>query len=217
MPKLDPLVAGRYDRAAVLRGLGLDPALPTVLFAPTWIRGGCLDAQGEAILERLAAQPRNVVVKLHDNSLDLRKQRRDWAAEVARHAAAKGSRLRLATGHDSNPYLAAADAMVSDASSVANEYLLLDRPLVLFRLPDLEREWPATDRATWGLETGIAIDRAAELDAALERALADPAAKRDVRRAAAADFFYHPGRAAPVAAALLRRYAGVESAAAKAT
>ncbi|HYE91641.1 MAG TPA: hypothetical protein VEA38_11505, partial [Terriglobales bacterium] len=36
MPKVDCLVDGSLRRDDVLRGFGLDPALPTVLYAPTW-------------------------------------------------------------------------------------------------------------------------------------------------------------------------------------
>ena len=51
-----------------------------------------------------------------------------------------GERQRLVRGFDSNPYLAAADLLISDASSVANEFLVLDRPLVFFRLSGLEED-----------------------------------------------------------------------------
>lgn len=210
MPKLDPLVNGAFRREAVLAELGLDPAKRTVLFAPTWIAGGCLDAQGFDIVRALARLDVNVIVKLHDNSFDRRKQRVDWGAELPQ---VLSRNQVLARGVDSNPYLAAADVLVSDASSVANEFLLLDRPLVYFRLEHLERDWPATDRATWGTNTGIAIDRAAELPAAIERALAEPGALSAVRRAAAADFFYAPGTAAERAAREISAAAGVEVAA----
>ena len=36
MPKVDRLVDGSLNRDAILQTLGLDPALPTVLYAPTW-------------------------------------------------------------------------------------------------------------------------------------------------------------------------------------
>lgn len=204
MPKLDALVQGKYDRTQVLQELGLDPGKKTVLFAPTWIQGGCLDIQGHEIVRALAKLPYNVIVKLHDNSYDLRKQRCDWGRELP---PLLGKDAVMVREPDSNPLLAAADLLISDASSIANEYLLLDRPLIFFRVPDLEREWPSTDRKTWGTETGITIDRADELPAAIERSFADPSAKSLTRREAARDFFYHPGEAAPIAAALLRQYA----------
>lgn len=204
MPKLDALVNGVFDRDAVLRSFGLDPSLRTILFAPTWIRGGCLDTQGLEILDVLNQLPHNVIVKLHDNSFDLRKQRFDFQQLIPPRL---GPRMRLAEGFDSNPYLAAADVLVSDASSIANEFLLLDRPLVFFRLDELEKDWPATDRSTWGTNTGTVIDRAEELPEAIDAALANPRAHSAIRRAAAEDFFYHPGRATSIAADLIAKYA----------
>ena len=210
MPKLDALVEGRHDRTAVLEELGLDPARPTVLFAPTWIRGGCLDVQGEEIVRALGGLPVNTIIKLHDNSYDLRKQRVDFARALPPLLT---QHQRLVRGFDSNPYLAAADLLISDASSVANEFLLLDRPLVFFRLRDLEEHWPSTDAETWGTKTGDVIDAASELEGAVLGALDDPTRLGDIRRAAAADFFYAPGGASERAARLLRSYAGLEEAA----
>ena len=40
MPKVDCLVDGSLSRAPILEGLGLDPARPTVLYAPTWSPAG---------------------------------------------------------------------------------------------------------------------------------------------------------------------------------
>ncbi len=204
MPKLDALVNGAFDRARVLAGLGLDPAKKTVLFAPTWIEGGCLDRHGKEIVTALRALDVNVIVKLHDNSFDLRKQSTDWARVLP---PLLGKNQVLARDPDSNPCLAAADLLISDASSVANEFLLLDRPLVFFSLAHLEKDWPATDRETWGTKTGAVIERVDQLERAVQDGLANPRERSDVRRAAAADFFHRPGTATARAVECLRRYA----------
>ncbi|MBI4879812.1 MAG: hypothetical protein HY812_09165 [Planctomycetes bacterium] len=67
-------------------------------------------------------------------------------------------------------------------------------------LEGLEKDWPATDLETWGTKTGATIDRAEELGEAVAHALAHPEERAEVRRAAAEDFFYHPGDAAAHAA-----------------
>ena len=46
MPKVDCLVDGTCSRAAIVRTLGLDPARPTVLYAPTWSPASSLNAMG---------------------------------------------------------------------------------------------------------------------------------------------------------------------------
>ncbi len=209
MPKLDPLVQGRYERGQVLAGLGLDPSLPTVLFAPTWIRGGCLERQGQEIVRALGRLEVNTLIKLHDNSYDPRKQSCDWARVLPPLLA---PRQLLVQDFDSNPYLAAADVLVSDASSIANEFLLLDRPLIFFRLEGLEKDWPATDLETWGTKTGATIDRVEELPEAVAQALLHPEERADVRRAAARDFFYYPGQAAARAAERLLDCLGLSEA-----
>lgn len=209
MPKLDRLARGEYDRRVELERLGLDPSRKTVLFAPTWIPGGCLDTMGFDIVRELGRLDVNTIVKLHDNSFDLRKQRVDWARALPEIL---GPNQRLAPGYDSSPYLYCADALISDASSVANEYLLLDRPLIFFRLPALEKHWPATDRETWGTRTGLEIERAEELAEAVEHVLDHPDELRDVRRSAARDFFYNPGSAARVAARRLLGEMGLSEA-----
>ena len=206
MPKLDPLVNGRFDRDRILTELRLDPSKKTVLFAPTWIEGGCLDQQGREIVQRLGQLDVNSLIKLHDNSFDLRKQRTDWAAVLP---PILGERQRLVRGFDSNPYLAASDLLISDASSVANEYLVLDRPLLFFRLRGLEEDWPSTDRSTWGTSTGDQIDDAAELLEAVPRALEQPDRLSTLRQEAARDFFYDPGTAAERAAQRLLEYVGL--------
>ena len=69
-PKVDCLVDGSLDRRAIERELELDPALPTVIYAPTWSPYSSLNSDGEAILRALTALRLNVVVKLHDRSQD---------------------------------------------------------------------------------------------------------------------------------------------------
>ena len=201
-PKLDAVLDGKHDRTAVLEGLGLDPGLPTILFAPTWVKGGCLDVQGEAIVQTLGKLEVNTIIKLHDNSYDLRKQRVDFGAVLP---PLLGPRQRLVRGFDSNPYLVAADLLISDASSIANEFLVRDRPLVFFAVDDLTGSYPETDDQAWGTRTGALVHKAEELLDVIPAALEDPGAHGAVRAEALADFFYNPGAAAPVAAAVLRR------------
>ena len=67
-PKADSLVNGTFDRAEVLKSLNLDPAIPTVIYAPTWSPYSSLNAVGEDVVERLQAEGLQVVVKLHDRS-----------------------------------------------------------------------------------------------------------------------------------------------------
>jgi CDP-glycerol:poly(glycerophosphate) glycerophosphotransferase len=212
MPKVDCLVDGSLDRRAVLAGLGLDPARPTVLYAPTWSPASSLNTIGEALIARLTALPVNLIVKLHDRSRDLRPQYSggiDWAARLERLLTDRPA--RLAQGADICPYLAAADVMIADHSSAAFEYLLLDRPLVRFHLPGLialaNIHQDYVDALSSTSDTVASVDDAVR---AVERALADPSARSAARRLVAADLFHEPGTATARCAAALYEAIGLE-------
>jgi len=197
MPKVDCLVDGSLNREEILRGLGLPSDRPTVLYAPTWSPASSLNLLGVALLARLRQMPVNVIVKLHDRSLDLRPQYSgglDWPGMLRPHLA-PGSAV-MASHADICPYLTAADVMVTDHSSAGFEYLLLDRPLVRIHVPELislanihpdyVRMLGDVSESTTGVDDTIA---------AIGRALADPASRSDSRRAVAEDLFFAPGSA----------------------
>ena len=138
MPKVDCLVNGSLQRDAIVRTLGLDPALPTVLYAPTWSPASSLNAMGLDLVRALLQRPINVMVKLHDRSRDLRERYSggvDWVAAL--RPLMQGTRGAIAQDRDICPYLAASDLMITDHSSAGFEYLLLDRPLVRIHRPEL--------------------------------------------------------------------------------
>lgn len=205
MPKVDCLVDGSLRRDGILAGFGLDPGRPTVLYAPTWSPASSLNAMGLDLVERLAAMPINLVVKLHDRSRDPRPQYSggvDWVARLTPLLSAPHT--RLATAANITPCLAAADLMITDHSSAGFEYMLLDRPLVRIDVPALIRQANIHEdyvrllaRASYNVTT------AGETLAAVERALAEPLAMSRERREVGADLFYRPGTAAARCAAAL--------------
>jgi GT2 family glycosyltransferase len=212
MPKVDCLVDGSLTREGAVAALGLPVNRPTVLYAPTWSPASSLNAFGFELIERLAALPINLIVKLHDRSRDLRPQYSggiDWVAALTPRLEASGS--VLAAEADICRYLAASDVMVTDHSSAGFEYLLLDRPIVRIHLPELIRSAAIHPDyvALLGDVSENAVD-AARACAAVERALADPSAKSATRRAVAADLFHEPGTATARCAAALYEAIGLE-------
>ena len=197
MPKVDCLVDGTFRRDAVLRALGLDLSLPTVLYAPTWSPASSLNAMGVDLLTALGRMPVNVVMKLHDRSRDLRQRYSggvDWAHRI--QPLLVPGRGALAPGHDISPYLVAADLMITDHSSAGFEFLLRDKPLVrihrpeLIQLANIHADYVAllasVSRSTHDLASTVA---------AVEAGLADPSAQSADRQHVAADLFYKPGTA----------------------
>lgn len=197
-PKLDRLVDGSLDRAAVLRGFGFEGDRPVILYAPTGQRDNSLEHTGEAVLTRLRRSGRyDILIKLHDHPRD---RGTDWHARLA---PLLDAHTRMVPGYDIVPAMFAADLLITDASSVSNEYALLDRPIVFLDVPQLlaamQRKGVALDLDTWGRKGGPVVQWPDEAVDAVASELADPTRYGAVRRAMAQDLFYNPGRATDAA------------------
>ncbi len=134
IPKLDPFFWPRhYDNAALIKKMGLHPEKKTVLFAPSY-RPSCINFIKEKVVELI---PRyNLLIKLHPYS---------WSGKYAPHSqhrfyeklAAKHDELFLIRkdDYDIYPYLNLADTLISDTSSVINEFLALGKHGIIYVLP----------------------------------------------------------------------------------
>ena len=203
-PKLDGLVNGDLDRATILRRIGFSGRRPVILYAPTGQKDNSLDHTGEAVLERLRATGKyDILIKLHDHPRD---RGIDWPARLEplldRHT-------RLATGLDVVPYMYVADLLLTDASSVSNEFALLDRPMVFLDVPQLlaamSRKGVALDLDTWGRKGGVTVRWPDEAVEAIAWSLAHPRNASRLRRAMARDLFYNPGHATAAALEWVRQ------------
>lgn len=207
-PKLDRLASGGYDGARVRDSLGLSPGPRTVLYAPTYSPASSLHLAGEAIVSALAQAGLNVIVKLHDRSLDPDPRYNDgidWRARFKAVAAASQGRVAFATGADASPLLAAADVMVTDHSSVGFEYLVLDRPLIVFDAPDLAQAARINPDKIALLRSAATVVRSAEEAARAAIAeISDPGRLSISRSRVARDLFFEPGLATARAASLVR-------------
>ncbi len=192
-PKLDRLVDGSLDRGAILRGLGLRGDRPVLLYAPTGARGNSLETMGEEAIRAIRSTGRyDLLVKPHDHP----KNRIDWFARLRR---LEGPHVRLVRDFDVVPYLFASDLLLTDASSVASEYALLDRPIVFLDVPQVlaaaRKKGSMVDLRTYGRRTGITVRRPGELAGVLRWFLEHPGYRGSVRRAMAEDLFFEPGTA----------------------
>ena len=208
-PKLDKLAGGGYDVRATRAALGLAPHRRTVLYAPTYSQASSLHLAGEAIVGALVDAGFNVIVKLHDRSLDPDPRFNagiDWRGRFAALARVRGSdRACLVETPDASPLLAAADVMVTDHSSVGFEYLIVDRPLIVFDAPELGYVARINPEKVALLRSAATVVRTPqETAAAATQALAHPARLSAQRRAIARDLFFDPGRATERSVALLR-------------
>jgi CDP-Glycerol:Poly(glycerophosphate) glycerophosphotransferase len=213
LPKVDALVNGTWTRDAVLESLGLDPALPTILYAPTWSPASSLNAMGVDLIGRLMdawSGSINLIVKLHDRSRDVRERYSggvDWVSAIEPRL--RGCTGAVARGHDISPYLAASDLMVTDHSSAGFEFLLRDRPIVRIHSPRLIAEANVhPDYVALLASVSTSAESLEDVVDAIEHALATPHALSDTRRAVAADLFYRPGGA--TARAVRHLYEAIE-------
>lgn len=205
-PKLDGLASGRIDGRTTRTALGLDPSRPTALYAPTYSPASSLHLAGEAIIRSLHAAGFNVIVKLHDRSLDPDPRYSagiDWRARMRQIE--QPGRIRHVEGPDSSPYLAAADVMVTDHSSVGFEYLVLNRPLLVFDAPGLPAAARINPQKIELLRSAAVVAATpGELATAAAQAIAAPDRLANARQRVARAMFHEPGTATARALALIQ-------------
>jgi len=132
-------------------------------------------------------------VKVHDLSLNPATNRKDWGKRLTE---LEGGNMTVIRDPNIIPFLFAADLLITDASSTANEFTLLDRPILFIDVPELIAKYSSTvDLETWGRKIGTIVSRAEDLRTAVPNALESPTEKSETRRAAAEDIFYKPGSA----------------------
>ncbi len=222
-PKSDALLQGKYDREQVLRELRLDTSLKTILYAPAWDPGGSLRESGDQVIEQLlSVDDVNVIVKLHpvshtpatSASYEFYTGGVDWKERFAKYEA--NPRFRHVTAFQVDPLLIAADLLVTDFSSVALEFVGLDRPIIYLdcpkyfeetlKLPGYESdpEYVKTNpRANAGRHVGVVVPSVDGLSVAAVACLADPSMNSAKRRELASMLLYNPGRGAETAASLI--------------
>jgi hypothetical protein len=197
MPKVDCLVDGSLDRSTVLLALGIDPGRKTILYAPTWTPYSSLNSLGEELVRSLGEAGYAVIVKLHDHSRDpeyVHSGGIDWKVRIG--AILRKSGGYLATGSNACPYLAAADIMITDHSSVGFEYLLLDRPLIRIEMPELiSRTNIHSDYVRLLADSSTTVRNVSETMVAVEHSLAEGSRQSATRKAVAEELFYKPGTA----------------------
>jgi hypothetical protein len=196
-PKLDALVNGRYDGAAVRSRLGLEMHRRTAIYAPTWSPASSLHAGGEAIVASLVAAGWSVIVKPHARSFDPDPKYSggiDWRRRL--RAIEQPGRVVLCDDGDASPLLAASDLMVTDHSSIGFEFCLLDRPVVVVDAPDLATVARINPERIAALrQAAYVVADPSDAGRAANDELAHADRRREARAAAARPLFHDPGHA----------------------
>jgi len=196
--KTDRLLNGELDRRATLARHGLTGDRPVLVYAPTGQKHNSLESMGEEVIERLTKTGAfDVILKPHDHPRNPRNR-------TVRLKPLMGEHTVLSPSADVIELLHAADVLITDASSVSNEFSLMDRPMVFLDVPKLISKASAAEGAmvdldTWGRRCGDIVESPDQVVGCIEHALADPSAKSDIRQAMAADLFFNPGHATDAA------------------
>ncbi|MCK5147135.1 CDP-glycerol glycerophosphotransferase family protein [bacterium] len=134
IPKLDPFFRnGSYDNEKLTRELGLDPRRKTILFAPSY-KPSCIPFLKQKILE--LTDTYNVIVKLHPYSYGGKYAPLSQSRLYVKESRKRDSLFLIPKEqYDIYPYLYLADTLISDTSSVVNEFLALGKHGIIYVLP----------------------------------------------------------------------------------
>ena len=196
--RYDDIHALKVDRDAMLRGAGLDPARPVVLFASQpgqrLVSEGGRRAALRALARASAETGAQVVIKAHPLE-DVGALRR-LAAEVGLDAPIVGGQLY--------EWLLASDVLATISSTVVYEAAVAERPAMLL-------EWSGNPDVAGYLDAGIGClpETPAQTGAALRALLSDESARAALRERQRAFAQLHlagaDGRASERLAALARQ------------
>ncbi len=134
IPKLDPFFwENYYNNKELITKLNLNPNKKTVLFAPSY-RPSCIKYVRKKVIDLIPTY--NLIIKLHPYS---------WGGKYAPHSQhrfyeslAKSKPeifLIPKEDYDIYPYLYLVDTLISDTSSVINEFLALGKFGIIYELP----------------------------------------------------------------------------------
>jgi hypothetical protein len=210
IPKLDAFFDGTLQKDSIMKKLNLNPDMPTVIYAPTRtsVTSSSLQMYGRQIISTVADMPVNFLVKLHDRAYKQWKpgMKEDWEKIMSEYS--NHPRVRPIFHYDVTPYLFISDLLISDISSVVNEFTLLNRPIVLIDVPrlishhkriELDRGLSSSDLEDWGQSAGYLVKDMEKLGNAVTHCLENPDEKQEIRKEFARKFFFNPGKATEMA------------------
>jgi CDP-glycerol glycerophosphotransferase len=189
--KLDALVRGRVETVSLAKKLGIN-GRPVVLYAPTWEFVNESPDLLEGVVHNLGRVNAKALVKFHDLTY-----RHYEGSGFLDRLQQQNRSVSFVREEDSSRCLALADLLISDVSSIAYEYLVLDRPVVFVETPEMIRRFAAKEM---GLEIemrycGHIVQALDGLPALVESCLANPKEKAGARREVSEEVLFKPGTA----------------------
>jgi hypothetical protein len=213
LPRSDRIARGEISRATCLEELELDPNARTVLYAPTHGSLSSFFDWGVEICEAVPADC-NLIVKPHPligRTVSAGSASDSAWTQVQSFVEQRANAAFLSSQADIQKLMVAADVLVTDFSSAAEEFLIFDRPLIFAN--HLASSGYHLKRGEWDEihSCGEVLTRTSDLTAAMQRALEQPELFGAERAAMRDNVFYKvDGDAAARAAAAIREIALVK-------
>lgn len=171
----------------------------TVLYAPSWHWDPSMISMDEKILNSLSLLKQvHVVIRPHPNLLNPdRNANVDWLGIINKY---ESPDFVLSKDEPINNLLAQADIILGDISSVMYEFLILDKPGILYVKDEVLKESIYFEAVKPLLEAYDRIDSGDKLEQALFSALSESDEKKESRRVLKESTFYNIGFSASIAA-----------------
>lgn len=181
-----------FDKRAALRKMGLEDRF-TVLFAPTWGEFSGVREWIDVVVELARELDLNILLRLHPLLTGGKTVWEtcgiNWESRL-KELAQKYRRVHIASDDDIDNYLLAADAAVTDASSVGMEFMLLEKPVFFVPAPKFFALYGKERPVAWVRE-GREVGSRRELKDALRGCLEGTA---PIKSYPLENMIYNPGR-----------------------
>jgi hypothetical protein len=212
LPSFDEYLQPAVTRHQYLSGLGLDDTRPVVLYAPHFSEVLLPENKGarffEDVLRELAKLPVNVIVKPHAMLLSpgavsgFR-----WKQALLQ---AQTAQVKVDFAPEDVYALHAADVLVTGLSSRAFNFMLLDKPVVLYPGRYVPEDNFASERYRLMCQGSTVAGSLAALIALVQDALLRPGTHSEARRRVAAGLFSNLGNSTRDVASIIYREIGLD-------
>ncbi len=218
-PKTDDLVKVQDGvRSIQLRALGLDPSLPTVLYAPSFEEYSSLAMMGDQLLAMFAALPYNTIVKPHpafyrvyskyDTFMEGAPSVDTWSHRIASFNKVHNCLFIENECIPSERILPVVDVLITDHSGISFEAVLFDIPLIFIHCAEffsiyLPKQYSidgnqllGSDAVNGGRSAGRTVHMLSELGGAIDSAIVNPNQSAAARSRLRDQLLYNRGNAA---------------------
>jgi len=158
------------DNPPIPKPLELNSLKPTLLYAPSWSLTTEHISMDNGILDALSSLDQyNVIIRPHPNLLNPKKCNGiDWNIKL-KEVEKAGVQLSFSHDHSAYELLPHADILLGDISAVTYEFLILERPIILYMKDGILEAFGAEEMSAPLLSATTKLQSAAELKDVLDK------------------------------------------------